>query len=145
MGSSTPCHVTVMSNTMCTTQALLGLSLEPLLSRYKTKTLTIKPHPVWCWMQIIEYDVWGISYIFTKIASLTSLKRMLLPTWLKVSGLKRAFVEKNALTDMIKLVDCRKTNKQKKKKKTNERIYLIIRTFLISFCLFIANLIKIIG
>ena len=35
--SSTPRHVIVMGNIMCSTQALLGLSLEPLFYGYWEK------------------------------------------------------------------------------------------------------------
>ena len=46
MGLSTPRHVTAMGNITCITRALLGLSLEPLISRCKTKTPTSKLHPL---------------------------------------------------------------------------------------------------
>ena len=45
---STSCHVMVMSNITCTTRFLLGLSLEPLISKCRTRTPTIKLHPMWC-------------------------------------------------------------------------------------------------
>ena len=47
VGLLTSCHVTAISNTTCITRVLLWLSLEPLLSRCRMKTPTIKPHPVW--------------------------------------------------------------------------------------------------
>ena len=45
VGSSTPCHVMAMSNTTCTTQALLDYHLNHSFLGVGTKTHTIKPNP----------------------------------------------------------------------------------------------------
>jgi len=49
VGSSTPHHVMAISNIMYTTRDLLGLLLEPFLSRCwdKDSYNQAKPHPVW--------------------------------------------------------------------------------------------------
>ena len=48
MDLSTSRHAMSMSNITCTTQVLLGLSLEPLISKCRTRTPTIKLYSVWC-------------------------------------------------------------------------------------------------